>query len=272
MEYIRQAIERAKERPNQRASDLEAPRTRASNKAALPPLYGWENVHEVELNSKYLQSQRIVAYDGEDFRSRPFDMLRAEVLRSMDLEDWKIVAVTSPTPSCGKTLMAINLALSIARQPDRQVSLVDLDLRKPRIAESVGLECPEGVLGILERRISTSDAIIRARIGASNLDILPTSRTSNSSDLVSSSEMKTLLQQFAGGAQSRIVILDLPPLLTGHDAISILPHVDCVLLVAAVGTSKIKEIEECNKYLQGTSLVRFVLNKVAESTAPYGYY
>ena len=54
---------------------------------------------------------------------------------------------------------------------------------------------------------------------------------------------------------------------------SILPQVDCVLLVAAVGTSTVGEIEECNKYLQGTDVVRFVLNKVPpQSAARYNYY
>ena len=159
----------------------------------------------------------------------------------------------------------------MARQPERQVFLADLDLRKPRVAESLGLQCREGVLGVLEGRIEMGSATIRARVGASNLEILPTSPTANSSDLVSSHEMKKLLEEIAGDG-SRIVILDLPPLLTGHDAVSILPEVDCVLLVAAVGTSKISEIEECNKYLQGTDVVRFVLNKVPESATTYAYY
>ena len=109
-------------------------------------------------------------------------------------------------------------------------------------------------------------AIVRARAGGSRLEILPTAPASNPSDLVGSSAMRMLLQDITGHGQSRIVILDLPPLLTGHDVISILPQVDCVLLVAAVGTSKVSEIEECNKYLQATDVVRFVLNKAPEST------
>jgi protein-tyrosine kinase len=270
MEYIRQAIERAKERPNrQSGAGLESPRARANQSfvAARP-----QQSREVELDSAYLQSRRIVAFDGQDFRARSFDMLRTGVLRSMDLEEWKTVAVTSPTPNCGKTLTAINLALSMARQPERQVFLADLDLRKPRVADCLGLECREGVLGVLEGRIAMGSAVIRARIGASNLDILPTSSTSNSSDLVSSNEMKMMLQDIAGGERSRIVILDLPPLLTGHDAVSILPQVDCILLVAAVGISKVSEIKECDKYLQDTRVVRFVLNKTPDSDTAYGAY
>ena len=120
MEGIRQAIERAKARQEQQSgSALEIPRRPA--KHGLGVAYqGKQRTEEVELDPAYLQSRRIVAYDGKDPRSRPFDILRTEVLQSMDLKGWKILAVTSPTPSCGKTLVAVNLALSMGRQPERQ--------------------------------------------------------------------------------------------------------------------------------------------------------
>lgn len=271
MENIRQAVERAKGRPQQQNGiGFEPPRQQARHFGDAHESQEW--VQEVELDFAYLQSQRVVAYDGKDPRSRSFDILRTEVLRSMDLKGWKTLAVTSPTPSCGKTLTAVNLALSMARQPERQVFLADLDLRKPRIAESLGLKCREGALGVIEGRVDLDSAIIRARAGASRLEVLPTAPSSNPSDLVGSSAMKTLLQDIGGHRQSRIAILDLPPLLTGHDVISILPQVDCVLLVAAVGTSTVSEIEECNKHLQATDVVRFVLNKVPESATRYTYY
>jgi protein-tyrosine kinase len=273
MEYIRQAIERAKEHPKQQGGiGSEAPRPRTSQGFG-DNYQGKAEVQEVELEPAHLQSQRIVAYDGKDFRSRSFDMLRTEVLRSMDLKGWKTLAITSPTPSCGKTLTALNLALSMARQPERRVFLADLDLRKPRVAEALGLKCrDDGLLGVIEGRIDLDSAVIRARAGASRFEVLPTTPSSNASDLVGSNEMRMMLQDIMGMGQSHIVILDLPPLLTGHDVISILPQVDCVLLVAAVGTSKVSEIQECNKYLQDTDLVRFVLNKAPESTSRYAYY
>jgi hypothetical protein len=136
----------------------------------------------------------------------------------------------------------------------------------------LGLKGKEGVVGVIEGRVELFGATVKARIGDSRLDILPTIPASNSSDMVSSSAMRMLLEEITGRSQSRIVILDLPPLLTGHDAISILPQVDCVLLVAAVGTTKVSEIKECNKYLEGTDVVRFVLNKVPESATTYAYY
>lgn len=271
MENIRQAIELARATEQQRGPRSEIPRSQASRGSGSTSA-GTQQAEEVELDSAHLQSRRIVAYDGNDPRSRPFDILRTEVLRSMDLKGWKILGVTSPTPNCGKTLTAINLALSLGRQPERQVFLADLDLRMPQVAASLGLRCGQGLLGVIEGRIGVDSATVRVRAGNGRLEVLPTPRASNASDLVDSSALTLLLRNISEYGRSRIIILDLPPLLSGHDVISILPQLDCVLLVGAVGLSTVADIEECGKYLETTDVVRFVLNKVPKSTTKYAYY
>ena len=188
MENIRQALERSRE--------LDAKRTEQKDRApayqpppAIEPRTGnqtrsVEHGPEVTLNAAHLEANRIIAHDETDPRSRSFDMLRTQVLQSMDQKNWKIMGVTSPTPGCGKTVTAINLALSISRQPDRSVLLVDLDLQKPQhIATSMGLNCKSGVFGVLEGRTNLSNAIIPTRAGncqvmvVANLEI-PTSDSS----------------------------------------------------------------------------------------------
>src|SRR5690348_14774765 len=117
MENIRQAIERAKGQPKpQSEANLDRSQRQARVFGGAPE--NTRPIEEIALDFAHLQSRRIVAYDGKDIRSRPFDILRTEVLRSVDLKGWKTVAVTSPTPGCGKTLTAVNLALSLARQPE----------------------------------------------------------------------------------------------------------------------------------------------------------
>lgn len=271
MENIRQAVERAKGNQRQQSSiGIEPPPLQA--RQVFDALDGRHAIKELELNVAHLQSQRIVSYDGMDPRSRSFDMLRTEILQTMEQRGWKSLAVTSPTPSCGKTLVATNLAFSMARQPEYQILLADLDMRKPHVASSLGLKDEEGIVSIVEGRSELHSAIVRVRVGTSRLEVLPTASAVNSSDLVGSSAMRRLLGEITKHSQSKIVILDLPPLLTGHDVISILPHVDCVLLVAAVGTTKVSEIKQCSKYLEETNVVRFVVNKVPELTSPYAYY
>jgi Mrp family chromosome partitioning ATPase len=274
MENIRQAIERAKSldvggEVQQRSAVLNGPRAQPELSADRPTVFN-PCIQETELDRVWLESRRIVAHDSRDLRSRSFDMLRTQVLQSMDLKGWKLLAITSPTAGCGKTLTAINLALSIARQPERSVVLVDMDLQKPHVTKSLGLKCHEGVLGVLQGQSTLAGAVIQARVDNCQMLVLPAeAATSNSSEWMASHAMSSMLQDIRRSYPSRILILDLPPLLSSDDVIAVVPQVDCVLLVAAVGTSTVSEIKQCNRYLQSSDVVRVVVNKVEEPRTKY---
>jgi MinD-like ATPase involved in chromosome partitioning or flagellar assembly len=83
--------------------------------------------------------------------------------------------------------------------------------------------------------------------------------------------MSKMLQDVRRDYPSRIVILDLPPLLSSDDVIAVLPQIDCVLLVTAVGTSTVSEVKQCNRHLQSSDVVRVVVNKVEEPRSKYYY-
>jgi MinD superfamily P-loop ATPase len=91
---------------------------------------------------------------------------------------------------------------------------------------------------------------------------------------MASATMPTLFQTIKREFRSRIVILDLPPILAGDDVLSILPHLQSVLLIAEAGSSTVSEIKECAKHLKATPIVRVVVNKITERepTAPYHEY
>jgi protein-tyrosine kinase len=154
------------------------------------------------------------------------------------------------------------------------VLLVDLDLRKPMIADYLGLGKSGGVLGILEANAALRETVVQAKIGTTDLLVLPGSgASSRSSEWMASQRMNSLLQAIKRDFRSRIVIFDLPPLLLGDDVISILPRMDTVLLVAGAGSSTLTDIRECQKHLQRTPVVRLVVNKVASSVdSYYAYY
>ena len=275
MENIRQALERARALNPGRA-DL--PVHAAPPHAMFEPYVGNENPvdsegREVALSLAHLESNRIIAHDDTDPRSRSFDMLRTQVLQSMDKKNWRILGITSPTPGCGKSVTAVNLALSIARQPDRSVLLVDLDLHKPHVASCLGANCESGVMSVLEGRTSLSSTIIQARAGNCHVVVLPAERaTSDSSAWMASRPMNAMLQDIKRDYRSHYIIVDLPPMLSSDDVIAVLPQLDCLLLVAAVGKSTTAEIEECNKHLQAAEVVRLVLNKASEPNAQYYSY
>jgi Mrp family chromosome partitioning ATPase len=200
-------------------------------------------------------------------------MLRTQLLQAMDSEGWHLLAVTSPTAACGKTLLASNLALSIARLPERPVLLVDLDLRRPQIAASLGLKHEVGLLSTLQGQTPLRQAIIPAGIERYRIDVLIAERSvANASAFMASRAMKGLLEQIRRDFRSHVVILDTSPMLVADDFLTLLPQIDCVVLVGAVGTSTVSDIEHCKRHLQSANVVRVVLNKAQETNRPYYGY
>lgn len=282
MEPIWQAVERAKAKSSEAAQPRQSrgsphltpsaslPR-RASESIANHEVLSFQT-KEVQLDRRHLEAHRIIAHNVADPRSRSFDMLRTQVLQSMDRQGWQFLAITSPTAGCGKTVTSINLALSIARQSERSVLLVDMDLPRPQVANYLGLDCQQGLLDVLEGRETLPDVLVNARVSGHEVLVLPVeASTVHSSELVASRAMRTTLQDIKANFPSRIVIFDLPPALSSDDVIAFLPHVDCTLLVAAVGISTQQEIKECNRLLQSSQVVRLVLNKASESTSRFYY-
>lgn len=229
--------------------------------------------NEVRLRADHLEANRIVAFGTSSQHGRYYDMLRTQVLQEMDKKSWQLLAVTSPTAGCGKTVTACNLALSISRLPERSVLLVDLDLRRPAVGNYLGINGNGGVLDVLEGRAPLSSAVQQVSIGPNNMLVLPGSVSSNSSEWMASQTMAAMLQTIKRDFRSRIVIFDLPPMLLGDDVISILPRTDAALLVAGVGSTTVSDIKECQRHLRRTAVLRVIVNKSTEAAGSYyGYY
>jgi protein-tyrosine kinase len=277
MENIRQALQRARE-----LSQTSVVQKEHFVSSSPPPPFEPDNAgadstapesQRIALALAHLESNRIISYDDVDPRSRSFDMLRTQVLQSMDQKNWKVLGITSPTPSCGKTLTAINLAFSITRQARRQVLLIDLDLQKPQIASCLGINCEAGLISVLDGRSNLTSAVISARAGDREIKVLPTEApVSDSSVRMSSRALSAMLQEIRQNYRNHIIVVDLPPMLLSDDVIAIMPKLDCMLLVAAVGRSRVSEIEECQKHLQSAEVIRVVLNKVPQLNAQYYNY
>jgi protein-tyrosine kinase len=276
VEEIREAIERAK------ASDVIAGRERQTQVRVKPEsaqitavgLRTRDNRFDgtFELDVARLQSKRVIAHNFMDPRSIAFDMLRTQVLQSMDSKEWRIIGVTSPSPGCGKTVTSVNLALSMARLPERSVFLIDLDFRKPQVTNVLGLNPRNGVISVLDGRSPLSDAIMHTCVGDIQLMVLPVeSRVRRPSDRMASGAMSGMLTRIQADYRSQIIIVDLPPILSSDDVLAVLPRLDCVLLVTAVGTTTVAEIKESGNHLQSTELVRVVLNKAPRSNSAYYY-
>jgi protein-tyrosine kinase len=273
LDHIRQALDIAR-RAVEQSSDTPPGGSSLDPFSAFPQSGDDVQFRDLKLNGPHLEASRIVAYDPLHEHGRHYDMLRTQVLQAMDQNGWQILAITSPTAGCGKSVTACNLAMSIARLPERSVLLVDMDLQKPKVAEYLGFDFKGGLLSVLEGRATLPSRIVRVNIDRNQMLVLPSEvcRT-GSAEWMASQTMTTLLETLKRDFRSHIIILDMPPVLVGDDVISVLPQIESVLLVASVGATTLPDIKESKKHLKSTPVVRVVVNKAAEKTESYyGYF
>lgn len=188
----------------------------------------------------------------------------------MEEQGWRTLAIASPVAECGKTVVALNLAIAIAHHSNKTAMLVDFDLRKPKVAEYLGLPDGPSLNEVLEGNADVSEAFVNP--GMPRLVVLPVARPiRKSAEMLDSTRVNQLIGDLRERYKERIVIFDLPPILNTDDAIVVLPKIDCVLVVVANGMCTKKEIEDCLHHIPEAKLVGTVLNK-AEGEPRSDYY
>ena len=213
---------------------------------------------------------RLIAGLKNDPRNTPFRMLRAQVLQQLREHNWNTLAINGATQGAGKTFVATNLAVSIALEVNQTVLLVDLDLRRPSVHKYFGCEPEYGLLDYLQEDIPIKEIFINP--GIERLVLLPgRGSTDEASEKISSPKMIRLVDELKSRYKSRIVIFDLPPLLSVDDAWVFLPHVDASLLVVENGKNTEEEVIKSLEILKRTNFIGAVLNKDDEKSKDYYY-
>ena len=200
--------------------------------------------------------------DGRDPATSAYKMLRTQVLQRMNANDWNVLAITSPGSQEGKTLTALNLAIGIAREVNHTVLLVELDLREPSLHQYLGCEPGQGITDYLLHDVPLSDIMFNP--GIDRLVIIPAGPpTAFSSELLSSPRMVDLVHELKARYPSRLVLFDVPPLLTADDGLAFLPYVDAALLVVVEGETTLADVELAKEMLSSTPLLGAVLNRAS---------
>jgi Mrp family chromosome partitioning ATPase len=224
----------------------------------------------VEVDPATLERERILPAGATGRHGGAYKMLRTQVLRRLDELNANSLAIVGTAAATGKTLTAINLAISIAADLDRTALLVDLDLRKPSIHRRLGLECQIGVEDCLRRGRSLKDAMLRMA-GYERLVVLPArDRCDDSSELLASNRTQECISEMRQRYKDRVVIFDLPPVLQADDALAFSRHVQAALLVVGEGRTQRHELLRTLELLSNLPILGTVLNGSREVVD--GYY
>lgn len=235
--------------------------------------FDWSLLAPMTVASDRLARRRVITLDRSDPAHAAFDVLRSRILKAFQDNGWSRLAITSPTKGCGKTFVSANLALSFARQPDIRTLLVDMDLRAPNVANTLGQRERQAIRDFLTG--TTPPETYLRRLGDNLAVALNTERVRDAAEMILERRTASVLSQTVARLAPDMVIYDLPPMLVTDDAFAFLPQVDAVLLVVAAGETRASQIEACEQLLQGnTAFLGVLLNKVedhAEDSYGYGY-
>lgn len=267
MERIQSAIAKARAA----RTGLAAPAKPANQPAAKREKGLWASLTEIQFDENRLERGRIVAHQPGP-QSAVFDVMRTNLMHQLREHNWTRVAITSPSSSCGKTTLTLNLALSLARQADLKVVVLELDLRRPSMLRTLGLDRTCNFAGVLSGSEAAEAQLLRWRSNlALGLNSIP---VASPAELLSSDRAAETVDALEERLQPSVMLFDLPPMLVGDDTIAFLDQVDCALMVTEAETSTVSEIDRCGKDLAAhTQVLGVVLNKCRymEPTESYGY-
>jgi non-specific protein-tyrosine kinase len=228
-------------------------------------------VHPTTPNLETMQQWGVLPGVEDERIARAYKILRTRVRRRMLAQQWRSLGVTGTAEGAGKTLTAINLAITFARDPRSPAILVDLDLYRPKIAGYLGIEFGKGISEYLLGE-ATIDEILYS-VGLEGLIVVPNARPlRDGSEMLAAPRMTELVKYLESIQPARTVIYDLPPLLMSDDVLVFSPHMDCVLDVVGVGVTPRSSLQRSQEILSELNVVGVVLNRATEQDHSGGYY
>jgi capsular exopolysaccharide synthesis family protein len=213
-----------------------------------------------------LRENRVIS----GFESGPlvdaYKILSIQVTQRLREKSWNALAVVSPGGGEGKTLTAINLAISLSLEVDQTVLLVDADLRNPSVHRYLALPEAKGLSDHFVSDVPLEDILVNP--GLPRFVVLPGGRRLvNSAEMLGSQKMAKLVQELKSRYPSRIVVFDLPPVLSAADVLAFAPYVDAAVMVVAENQTGREQLTRASELLGAIGMIGVVLNRSLEARA-----
>jgi protein-tyrosine kinase len=214
-----------------------------------------------------LKNNKVLSAFEDIETSNQFKMLRTQVLKKLKASGGNSILVTSANPYEGKTFTSINLGVSIAKEFDRTVLIIDADIRRPTrqhtdfSTEFFSLKVDKGLTDYLEGDADIEDILINP--GIDKLTLIPGGMpVDNSPELLNSTRMEEMMVEIKSRYPAdRLVIVDGPALLHFPDAMLLFRYVDGVLPVVEAERTSTEDLKKMMNHLKDANILGVVLNK-----------
>ena len=285
MGFIDKALEKAKAEKQKSqgagAAGTTAPPPKAAPAMPPPPPTGAETAPEaitysatrtMPVSKEELRRRRIITVIDDNLVREEYKILRTQILQRTREQQKNTLMITGPSPNEGKTLTAINLAISLSHEVDKTVLLVDADLRFPSVHSYFGIPSSPGLVDYLSGNAALSDLLVHPQ-GFDKLVILPGGRAvAGAAEFIGSPMMANLVQELKHFYPDRYVLFDLPPVLSYADPLAFAPFVDGIILVVEMGKTPREDIQRTTALFKNFPVLGIVLNKADPRDHDCHYY
>ena len=214
-------------------------------------------------------NSRLVSVTEKDsLAAEKFRYLAVRLRQLQQTRPLKKLLITSTMPEEGKSMLAANLACTLARRKEKRTLLLDGDLRRPTVAKQLGLGSVSGLSECLQDDAKLTTSIYR--LDALGLWVLPAgSATQNPLELMQSGKLLPLMDQLSEWFDW--IVIDSPPVLPFADTIIWARLSDGILLATRKGKTEKKQLKRGLDALEKTKLLGAILNSTT-NTAHSDYY
>ena len=233
---------------------------RAASQAAEPAA-----PPRLSIDRARLRARKVVFAEDTSAAARAYRMLRAQILHRVRSSGLGAIGIVSSASGEGKTLTAVNLALSLAADPNHRVTLVDLDLRRPSVAATLGIAPPLGLDTWLTAEHPVADVVYGLE-GIARLSVVPTlSPLVAASEALAGNRTRDLIETLRSTESRRLLIADLPPALLSDHVLTLSPLLDGFVLVVTEGQTRRDDVERVFELLGRDRIIGTVLNRSSDS-------
>jgi len=223
-----------------------------------------EKAGEMGLPSK--EAAPVLIVPPHSFGSEAFQKLKTQIFLHPG-NSLRTILVTSAAPQEGKTLVAVNLAVSISKEIHSNAILVDGDLRRPGIHLEKS-HSNKGLSSYLSNGVPLSEILINSEIEKLRV-ILAGASTRKSSELIRSKKMGELLQTLKEFGDNTYIVIDSPPIMATADPSLLSKMVDGIILVVRAGHTSRESVQSAIKSIDREKIIGVVFNQIDIKPSAY---
>ena len=218
-----------------------------------------EDTSNGNISKNGLDKKLICVDNPSSFEAEQIRILKTNILSRGAGKVPQTILITSAVPYEGKSFVSANLAISLAHSIDRHSVLVDCDLRMPSVHRLFGYEIVPGLSDCLNDGQCISNILLKTPIP--KLSLIPAGNLrKNPSELLSSNEMVRLINEVKERYSDRMVILDSPPPSLASETKAISRHVDGIIIVVKLGSTRRELVLELIESLGRDKIIGVVVN------------